>query len=75
MPRAPAIFAQTEQLDTAEAGIDVPALVRMGLESTSVMNFKFERGLVTSRDVTSKRFERLLYSLKAAADPSRDASP
>jgi thiamine biosynthesis protein ThiI len=74
MPRAPAIFAQTEQLDTAEAGIDVPALVRMGLESTSVLNFKFERGLVTSREATSRRFEKLLYALKATADPNQAAS-
>jgi len=74
MPRAPAIFAQTEQLDAEEAGIDIPALVRMGLESTSVLNFKFERGLVTSREATSRRFEKLLYALKATADPNQAAA-
>jgi len=68
MPRAPAIFAQTEQLDTAEAGIDVPALIKMGLESTSVVNFKFERGTVTSREATPRRFEKLQSALKATAD-------
>ncbi|SPE24770.1 putative tRNA sulfurtransferase [Acidobacteriia bacterium SbA2] len=68
MPRAPAIFAQTHQLDEAEAGIDVPALIRMGLESTSVVNFKFERGSVTSREATPRRFEKLQSALKATAD-------
>jgi len=68
MPRAPAIFAQTHQLDEAEAGIDVPALIKMGLESTSVVNFKFERGTVTSREATPRRFEKLQSALKATAD-------
>jgi len=74
MPRAPAIFAQTEQLDAAETGIDVPALVRMGLESTSVTNFKFEHGSVTSREATSRRFEKLLSALRAKVDPSQFSS-
>jgi len=74
MPRAPAIFAQTAQLDEAEAGIDVRALLRMGLESTSIMNFKFERGTVTSREATSRRFEKLLSALKTAPDPSQPSS-
>jgi len=63
MPRAPAIFAQPEQLDRAEAGIDVSALLRMGLAATSVKNFKFERGSVTSREALPRRFEKLLASL------------
>jgi thiamine biosynthesis protein ThiI len=64
MPRAPAIFAQPEQLDQAEAAIDVPALLRMGFEATSVKNFKFERGSVTSREGLPRRFEKLLSSLQ-----------
>ena len=62
MPRAPAIFAQPGQLDQAEAGIDVQALLRMGLEATSVKNFKFERGSVTCREGLPRRFEKLLSS-------------
>jgi hypothetical protein len=62
MPRAPAIFAQPGQLDQAEAGIDVHALLRMGLEATSVKNFKFERGSVTCREGLPRRFAKLLSS-------------
>jgi thiamine biosynthesis protein ThiI len=69
MPRAPAIFAQPEQLDQAEAGIDVSALLRMGLAATSVKNFKFERGSVTSREALPRRFEKLISALRAAPDP------
>jgi thiamine biosynthesis protein ThiI len=73
MPRAPAIFAQPEQLDRAEAGIDVPALLRMGLAATTVKNFKFERGSVTSREGLPRRFEKLLSSLNAAPDPDQSS--
>jgi thiamine biosynthesis protein ThiI len=68
MPRAPAIFAQPEQLDQAEAGFDVPALLRMGLEAVRVENFKFERGSVTSREALPRRFEKLLASLHPIPD-------
>jgi thiamine biosynthesis protein ThiI len=68
MPRAPAIFAQPGQLDQAEAGIDVPALLRMGLEEVRVENFKFERGSVTLREALPRRFEKLLASLHAIPD-------
>jgi len=74
MPHAPAIFAHTEQLNEAEAGIDVPALIRMGLESTGVVNFKFECGAVVSREATSRRFEKLLSALKPPQDPSQAGS-
>jgi hypothetical protein len=78
MPRAPAIFARPEQLDRAEAGIDVPALLRMGLEMTSVKNFKFEQGSVTSREGLSRRFEKLLPTPRAVLDSghlSRQVDP
>jgi thiamine biosynthesis protein ThiI len=74
MPRAPAIFAQAEQLDAAEAGIDVPALLRIGLESTGVLNFKFERGLVSSRAATPRRFEKLVSAFRAPASPDAATS-
>jgi thiamine biosynthesis protein ThiI len=69
MPRAPAIFARPEQLDRAEAGIDVPALLRMGLEATTVKNFKFEQGSVTTSEGLPRRFEKLLPTPKAIPDP------
>jgi len=74
MPRAPAIFAHTSQLDKAEAGIDVASLIKMGLESTSVVNFKFERGAVTSREAAPRRFEKLVSASKATPNSSQAAS-
>jgi len=62
MPRAPAIFAQPGQLEQAEAGIDVSALLRMSLAATSVETFKFEQGAVTAREGLPRRFEKLLAS-------------
>jgi len=60
MPRAPAIFTRPEQLDRAETGLDVPALVRMGLAATTVKHFKFERGSVSAREGLPHRFAKLL---------------
>ncbi len=64
MPRAPAIFAHPEQLDRAEEGLDVAALLRMGLEATTVKSFKFERGSVTMRDGLPRRFEKRIDSTR-----------
>ena len=69
MPRAPAIFAHSEQLDRAEVGLDIAALVRMGLEATTVRSFKFERGAVITREGLPRRFEKLLATLQALQDP------
>jgi thiamine biosynthesis protein ThiI len=68
MPRAPTIFAQPGQLDQAEAGIDVAALVRMALEATTVTHFKFEGGSVTTREELPRRFQKHLPSLKVDQD-------
>jgi thiamine biosynthesis protein ThiI len=78
LPRSPAIFAQPEQLDRAETGIDVPALLRMSLEATTVENFKFEQGSVTAHERLPRRFEKLLPALNAVPDsdlPSRQVDP
>jgi thiamine biosynthesis protein ThiI len=69
MPRAPAIFAQSEQLDRAEAGLNIAALVSMGLKATTVRSLKFERGAVTTREGLPRRFEKLLTTLKTVQDP------
>ena len=60
MPRSPAIFARPEELDRAESTLDVDALVRMGLETATVTDFKFEQGRVTTRESLPRRVERLL---------------
>jgi hypothetical protein len=60
MPRSPAIFASPEQLDRAEQGLDIQALVTMGLEGARAFDFKFERGQVTRREGLPRRFEKFL---------------
>jgi thiamine biosynthesis protein ThiI len=77
MPRSPAIFARPEQLERAEAGLDVPALVRMGLEAASALVYKFERGGVTVCESLPRRFEKLVTSQKQVPDhpASRGAQP
>jgi thiamine biosynthesis protein ThiI len=67
MPRSPAIFASPEQLDSAEQGLDIQALVTMGLEGTRAFDFKYERGEVTRREGLPRRFEKLLEYRKALA--------
>ncbi|HET9179539.1 MAG TPA: tRNA uracil 4-sulfurtransferase ThiI [Terriglobia bacterium] len=67
MPRSPAIFASPEQLDRAEQGLDVQALVTMGLESARALDFKYERGEVTRREGLPRRFEKFLDHRKALA--------
>ena len=65
MPRSPAIFASPEQLDRGEQGLDIQALVTMGLEGARAFDFKFERGQVTRREGLPRRFEKFLEYRKA----------
>jgi thiamine biosynthesis protein ThiI len=57
MPRAPAIFAHPQELDQAESRLDIGALVRLGLEGATCVDYKFERGEVTCREGSSRRIE------------------
>jgi thiamine biosynthesis protein ThiI len=65
MPRAPAIFARPEELDGAECRLDIDALVRMGLEGATCVDFKFERGEVTAREVSTRWIENRRAGKKA----------
>jgi thiamine biosynthesis protein ThiI len=60
MPRAPAIFSNPAELTSAEAALDIEALVTLGLENALVRDFKFEAGAVTERDVIPHRYQKLL---------------
>jgi hypothetical protein len=64
MPRAPAIFARPQELDEAECRLDIDALVRLGLEGTTCMDYKFERGEVTAREGSMRRIEHLWMGKK-----------
>jgi thiamine biosynthesis protein ThiI len=72
LPASPALFARPEDLDEAEAGLDVAALVRMGLEAARAANFIFERGEVRMREGLPKRFLKLLAYHRAAASPQEN---
>ena len=46
MPRAPAIHTTPDELAQAEAGLDVPALVRRGVETSTLERFRYAAGRV-----------------------------
>jgi tRNA uracil 4-sulfurtransferase len=64
MPRAPAIFARSQELDEAECRLDIDVLVRMGLEGVTCVDYKFERGKVTAREGSLRRIEHRLAGKK-----------
>jgi len=78
LPRAPAIFARPQELDRAESGLAIEALVRMGLEATTTVDYKFERGNLTAREGAARRIQNRLAAKKggegqpAARDPTSD---
>lgn len=46
LPRAPALHARPEELDRAEASLDIPALVQQGVEAARLEKFEFRGGEV-----------------------------
>jgi tRNA uracil 4-sulfurtransferase len=48
MPRKPALYASTEELDEAESKLDVPALITQGLRSTTLEQLHYKNGQVES---------------------------
>ncbi len=65
MPRSPAIFARPQELDDAERQLDIDALVRLGLEGATCIEYKFERGQVTAHEGSLRRIEKILEGRKA----------
>jgi thiamine biosynthesis protein ThiI len=66
MPRSPAIFAHPEQLTGAEKALDIEALVNLGLQAATAMDFKFERGAVAAHEGLPLRFQRFLARRREA---------
>jgi hypothetical protein len=64
MPRSPAIFARPKELDAAECRLDIEALVRLGLEGATCIDYKFERGEVTAREGSPRRLDHHLAGKK-----------
>lgn len=77
MPKAPAIFSSPEELARAETGLDIEALVTLGLETASVADFKFEHGEVSTREGVPRRFQKLIAWRQGVTGPAaaRPASP
>jgi len=67
LPRAPAIFAEADDVVKAESALDVEALVTLALEGISVTDLKFERGTIVTREGLPHRFEKLRGWRKGAA--------
>jgi thiamine biosynthesis protein ThiI len=79
LPRSPAIFARPDELVEAEAALAVEALVTEGLEGATAIDFRFERGEVTTHDATISRLKKLIGWRKEGGRPasvsSDDAAP
>lgn len=50
LPKAPALFASEDELIAAEASLDVPVLVRRGLETMSIERYRYTGGRVERAD-------------------------
>jgi thiamine biosynthesis protein ThiI len=74
MPRSPEIFARPEQLQNAEAHLNVEGLVTEGLEGTTAVDFTYERGSTSCREAVLPRLKKLLIWRKAAGEPSPEHS-
>lgn len=48
LPRMPALYASAADLDEAEAGLDIPGLITMGLRSTTLEQFHYVGGEIKS---------------------------
>jgi thiamine biosynthesis protein ThiI len=65
MPRAPMIFARPRDLAEAEARLNIEALVRLGLDAATCLDYKFDQGQVSVREGSMRRIEHSLAGMKA----------
>ena len=62
MPRMPALYASADELDEAEAKLDVPALVTQGLRNTTLEQFHYQ-----GAEIKSEVFPPLQYRASRSA--------
>jgi tRNA uracil 4-sulfurtransferase len=55
LPRRPALFAKTADLEAAESSLDIPELITRGVRGTSIERLKFSGGQVSVTPVVSGR--------------------
>jgi len=70
MPRSPAIFARSQELEQAESGLQTEALVTLGLEAATALDFKFEDGQVSVQEGLPRRLQKLLAWRKGNRGPA-----
>jgi thiamine biosynthesis protein ThiI len=75
MPRSPAIFARPEQLQEAEADLDVEGLVTEGLEGATALDFAFQNGEVRCQEAHLPRLRKLIGWRHAARPAAPQSSP
>lgn len=64
MPRSPAIFARPHELADAERHLDINALIHLGLDGATCVDYKFENGEVTEREGSLSRIGKYLAEKK-----------
>jgi hypothetical protein len=52
LPRSPALHASAAELDQAEAGLDMPELVKMGVKTSVLEKYLFNAGKVERAEHT-----------------------
>ncbi|MGH9772357.1 MAG: tRNA uracil 4-sulfurtransferase ThiI [Candidatus Acidiferrales bacterium] len=52
LPRNTALYARPDELDAAEAKLDIPALIEQGLRGTSIERFSYSGGVVETIEPT-----------------------
>ena len=57
MPRVPALHAEAEELEKAEAKLDIPALITKGVQGASIESFQYSNGNVQSRERKTRQAE------------------
>jgi thiamine biosynthesis protein ThiI len=74
LPRSPALRASAADLDRAESQLDVPALVRMGLDHAVMERYRFVRGEVerTVKSVESATAQSAAPRCVPSAQPARE---
>ena len=54
LPRSPALYASAAELDRAETGLNVPAMVKQGLESAALERYEYISGRVVRTEGTAQ---------------------
>ncbi|HTV57843.1 MAG TPA: tRNA uracil 4-sulfurtransferase ThiI [Verrucomicrobiae bacterium] len=65
LPRVPALHAEAEELEEAEARLDLPALITKGVRGATIESFRFSSGLVESKQQNKREEETQARGISA----------